>query len=36
MDRFHFFEKRSFRYDNDDKKTKGSFIKTVVFKNDSF
>ena len=32
MDRFHFFFKRSFRYENDDEKTK----KETVFKNDRF
>ena len=38
MDRFHFFKKRSFRYENDDenRKTKRSFLKTIVFKNDRF
>ena len=33
MDRFHFFLKRSFRYENDDEKTKNE---TIVFKNDRF
>ena len=33
MDRFHFFFKRSFRYKNDDEKTKNETIvfKTLVF-----
>ena len=30
MDRFHFFEKRSFRSENDDEKTKTSFLFTIV------
>ena len=33
IDRFHFFEQRSFRFKNDKEKTKN---RTVVFKNDSF
>ena len=33
MDRFNFFFKRSFRYENDDEKTKNE---TIVFKNDRF
>ena len=33
MDRFHFFFKRSFRYENDEEKTKNE---TIVFKNDRF
>ena len=33
MDRFHFFFKRSFRYENDDEKTKNE---TTVFENDRF
>ena len=33
MLKFSFFEKQSFRYDNDDEKskTKQSFLKTIVF-----
>ena len=33
MDRFHFFLKRSLRYENDDEKTKNE---TIVFKNNRF
>ena len=33
MDRFHFFLKRLFRYENDDEKTKNEMI---VLKNDRF
>ena len=38
MDRFHFFFKRSFRYENDDKKliTKQSFLKTIVLNENRF
>ena len=39
MNRFHFFEKRSFRFENDQEKTKNGrlFKKTIVFwKNDRF
>ena len=34
MDRFNFFLKRSFRYENDDEKTKNETIvlKTIVYK----
>ena len=33
MDRFHFFKKRSFRYENDDEKTK---LMEIVLKNNRF
>ena len=36
MDRFHFFSKRSFRYENDEEKTKRSFFHGNRFKKWSF
>ena len=33
MNRFHFFDNRSFRYDNEEEKTKNE---TIVLENDPF
>ena len=37
MDRFHSFEKRSFRHENDDKKKRKTVVfEIIAFKNDRF